>query len=149
MTEVEDPVLGRMTWREVYASHTWACSVAIGGRTVEAHAVPESGWDPLSSDSLAAMRSIVEWLRGNEPVLRERIGAELFEVWQLDYADPETDAGVNAEAWAARLRLGEISFLSNGLAHLVYDFDTTVGRRSVWLTLSPSGEITGGPGFPW
>jgi hypothetical protein len=73
----------------------------------------------------------------------------LFEEWRLDYADPEGDFGATAETWAEELRLVEIGFLSNGLAHLVYEFDLPGGRRSVWLTLSPSGEITGGPSFPW
>jgi hypothetical protein len=147
---IEDPVLGRLTWEKVYERWTWAFAVPLAdGSAVRAYTLPDGDWDALSRESLPRIRALVEWLRGNEPSLRARVAAEMFEEWREDYWDPHTDGVATPKGLAARLRLVEVTFVPDGLAYLEYHFDSAFGPGAIRLGLDSTGAAAIKPGYPW
>src|SRR5262249_40229271 len=147
---LQDPVLGRLTWEKVYASWTWTFAVPLtDGHSIRAYTLSDATWDPLSGESLPRIRALVEWLRENEPSLREKVAAEMFEEWREDYWDTDTDGVAAPEKLAARLRLVEITFVPDGLAYLWYHFDSAHGPGQIRLGLDSTGAVAIKPGYPW
>ena len=149
-TPIEDPVLGRLTWDKVYGEWTWTFAVPLAdGSAVRAYTLPDAAWDPLDLESLPRIRALVEWLRGNEPSLRARVAAEMFEEWREDYWDPYTDGAATPELLAARLRLVEVILVPDGLAYLEYHFDSAFDPGAIRLGLDSTGAVAIKPGYPW
>jgi hypothetical protein len=131
---IEDPVLGRLTRDRLYGRWTWSFAVTLpDGSSVRAYTLPEAAWDPLCGASLPGIRPLVGWLRENEPSLRARVAAEMFEPWRLDYWDPDMDAVATPD----------------GLAYLEYHFDSFAGPGAIRLGLDSTGEVVIRPTYPW
>jgi len=149
-TPIEDPVLGRLSWERVYGRWTWTFSVPLtDGNAARAYTLPAAAWNPLNGESLPRIRSLGEWLAGNEPSLRAHIAAEICAEWRADYWDPDTDGAATPARLAARLRLIEITFVSDGLGYLWYDFGSAHGLGQIRLGLDATGAVVIKPSRPW
>ncbi|HEX4610905.1 MAG TPA: hypothetical protein VH092_22130 [Urbifossiella sp.] len=77
------------------------------------------------------------------------MAAEMFEAWRADFWDARADGEAAPERLAARLRLIEVTFASDGLAYLHYEFDSASGPGQIRLGLNSTCEVAIQPAYPW
>jgi hypothetical protein len=144
---IQDPLLGPLAWNEPL--ERWEFVLKTESGPVDAMILADPCWDPLGPEPLERTRASAFWIGANEPHLRARVAAAMFEEWWTDYGDPVVDESVELANFAGVLRLGEVTYAADGLAYLWYVNDHQAGGELIRLQIDPAGEIVTPPATPW
>src|SRR5262249_42978440 len=132
-----------LTWDDDQAMWTFEAG-PVGDCPVRGAILPEDRRSPLAGVQLETVRACVEWVRENEPSIREHLTAEVFDWWQ-DNAGGQGDAVARTvEESGARLPLRCIYFFYDGRkAKVAYGvagwiFSVPVGLRG---TFEPGADV--------
>lgn len=137
---VNDEVLGLLTWDNDQAMWTFEAG-PINDRPVRGAILPEGRRNPLAGVRLETVRACVEWVRENEPAVREYLTAEVFDWWQDAYGDQEGAAFRTPEEFRARLSLRCIYFFyDGGKAKVAY----AAAGQILSVTVGPAGTFEPG-----
>jgi hypothetical protein len=142
--QIHDPLLGALERGE----GLWVFTAGpLPGWPVEGFIVPSPDWDPLGEPTRSGIRACLDWIRQNEPAIRARIAAEMFNRWRASHAERAKRVRTPAE-FAAAIKLEQIGFHSDGSARLVYDDGGLVRGAGIWISVGPNGEFASGPEVP-
>jgi hypothetical protein len=102
-------------------------------------ALPSEEWRRL-------IRACVVWLRANEPQLRQRVAADMFDYWCQTYRDDEDEVD-SPEAFAAAISTTAVNFSEGRQAEVFYDDAGLFGNHGIWVEVNAAGEFVRGPDF--
>jgi hypothetical protein len=140
-----DDILGPVTWDEEY--RWWKFEAGpTGGPPIRGKIIPEDEGALPSEEWLRLIRACVVWLRANEPQLRHRVAADMFDYWCQTYRDDEDEVD-SPEAFAAAIRTTGLNFTEGGRAEVFYDDAGLFGNHGIWVEVNPAGEFVRGPDF--
>ena len=141
---INDPVLGLLEWNA--ESSQWKTQLQLPtGALFECSIHPDDHRIPLQLQGLEQIRSTIQWLRNNEPELRGRIAAAMFDWWLEGWYDEEIDTVTSKQEFAETISLAAVDVYEDLKHHVHYDDGDMIGGHGIILTIDSNGTITDGP----
>lgn len=137
---MNDEMLGLMTWHDDQAMWTFEAG-PIAGRSVRGAIFPGERRNPLAGVRLDKVRTCIQWIRENEPTVREYLVAEGFDAWRDNCGDNANTTICTPEEFRTRITLAFICFFyDGGKAMTVYE----EGEQTIWVKVGPNGAFEPG-----
>lgn len=129
-----------MTWHDDQVVWIFEAGL-IAGRTVLGAIFPEERLNPLGGVQLEKIRSCIQWIKENEPTIREHVVAEGFDWWRDNCCEKENASICTPKEFRTRLALACICFFYDGSkAKTVYEVDD----QTIWVTVGSKGDFEPG-----
>ena len=134
----DDPILGHVAWDD--QRHGWQCHPILqSGKPIPCTIFPED--ERLTSKGLDELCRCVRWLQHNEPAVRERITAIMFQGWWEGWYDEEIDTVNTKEQFREAISLSGINVYEDWKADLIYNDGHLFGGHAIVLTIGPDGDF--------
>lgn len=141
-----DDTLGPVTWDGEY--RWWKFEAGPpGGPPIRGKIIPEGEGALPPEEWLRLIRACVAWLRANEPRLRHRVAADMFDYWCQTYCN-EDDEVETVGQFAAAIRTTGVNFTEGcPAAEVFYDDAGLFGNHGIRVEIDPAGAFVRGPDF--
>lgn len=134
-----DPNFGTATWDD--ARGDWLFTVVFpSGRTAKGRVRPEDNSLHLSSPALEESRECVRWVQSNEPVLRQYVADQMYEL-MLDWHNPEWGPALSRDEFRDKLSLAAVQVLEGHRASLFFDDAGCFGGHAIELSVGADGRL--------